>query len=225
MYLQNPWYRTKIIKALLRKFFIINPDKISAEAEIKCELIGDDGNIIAIVSEKTAISGETQKESLEMAGLNDIKLWDINDPNLYTVKVSLVTDGKEADSYTTRIGFRTAELTPQGFMLNGRNVKIMGLNRHQAFPYVGYAMPARAQRRDADILKYELGLNTVRTSHYPQSRHFLDRCDEIGLLVLEEIPGWQHIGDKAWQAVACENVREMIERDWNHPSIFLGASG
>jgi beta-galactosidase len=208
-------------KSLTTEVFISNPAKANTDAEIKCELISGDGNIIASVSEKTAISGETQKESLEMAGLNDIKLWDIDDPNLYTVKVSLVTDGKEADSYTTRIGFRTAELTPQGFMLNGRNVKIMGLNRHQAFPYVGYAMPARAQRKDADILKYELGLNTVRTSHYPQSRHFLDRCDEIGLLVLEEIPGWQHIGDEAWQAVACENVREMIERDWNHPSIFL----
>ncbi len=100
-------------------------------------------------------------------------------------------------------------------------IKIRGLNRHQSYPYVGYAMPSRVQRKDADILKYELGLNTVRTSHYPQSTHFLDRCDEIGLLVFEEIPGWQHIGNEEWKAVACENVREMIERDWNHPSIFL----
>ena len=63
--------------------------------------------------------------------------------------------------------------------------------------------------------------NLVRTSHYPQSRHFLDRCDEIGLLVLEEIPGWQHIGDKAWQDIAVDNVGRMIRRDWNHPSIVL----
>ena len=82
-------------------------------------------------------------------------------------------------------------------------------------------MPERVQRRDADILKYELGLNLVRTSHYPQSVHFLDRCDEIGLLVFEEIPGWQHIGDAEWKKVACQSLREMIERDWNHPSIFL----
>ena len=63
--------------------------------------------------------------------------------------------------------------------------------------------------------------NIVRTSHYPQSRHFLDCCDEIGLLVLEEIPGWQHIGDKAWQDIAVDNVRRMIRRDWNHPSVIL----
>ena len=61
----------------------------------------------------------------------------------------------------------------------------------------------------------------MRTSHYPQSRHFLDRCDEIGLLVLEEIPGWQHIGDESWKQVAIDNVGRMIRRDWNHPSIIL----
>jgi beta-galactosidase len=66
-----------------------------------------------------------------------------------------------------------------------------------------------------------LHCNIVRTSHYPQSRHFLDRCDEIGLLVLEEIPGWQHIGDESWKQVAIDNVGRMIRRDWNHPSIVL----
>ena len=82
-------------------------------------------------------------------------------------------------------------------------------------------MPARVQRRDATILKRELKCNIVRTSHYPQSRHFLDCCDEIGLLVLEEIPGWQHIGDEAWKALAVDNVGRMIRRDWNHPAIIL----
>jgi beta-galactosidase len=77
------------------------------------------------------------------------------------------------------------------------------------------------QRKDADILKYELGCNIVRTSHYPQSTHFLDRCDEIGLLVFEEIPGWQHIGNADWQAISQRDVRAMIERDRNHPSIIM----
>jgi beta-galactosidase len=106
-------------------------------------------------------------------------------------------------------------------MLNGEPVKLRGLNRHQTFPYVGGAMPARVQRRDAWILRRELHCNIVRTSHYPQSPAFLDACDELGLLVLEEIPGWQHIGDKAWQDIAVRNVGEMIRRDWNHPSIVL----
>ncbi|MHC4592705.1 MAG: glycoside hydrolase family 2 TIM barrel-domain containing protein, partial [Planctomycetota bacterium] len=94
-------------------------------------------------------------------------------------------------------------------------------NRHQTFPYVGAAAPARLQRRDAEILKWELGLNIVRTSHYPQSPHFLDRCDEIGLLVFEEIPGWVHIGGAPWKKVTYNDVRQMVVRDRNHPSVVL----
>jgi beta-galactosidase len=77
------------------------------------------------------------------------------------------------------------------------------------------------QRQDAKILREQLHCNIVRTSHYPQSRHFLDCCDEVGLLVLEEIPGWQHIGDDQWKDAAVDNVGRMIRRDWNHPAIVL----
>ena len=82
-------------------------------------------------------------------------------------------------------------------------------------------MSARYQRQDAKIIRKDCNCNIVRTSHYPQSRHFLDACDDLGLLVLEEIPGWQHIGDLAWQDVSVDNVRRMVRRDWNHPSIIL----
>ena len=86
---------------------------------------------------------------------------------------------------------------------------------------MGYAAPARAQRLDADILKYELGCNAVRTSHYPQSHAFIDRCDELGLLVFTEIPGWQHIGGEEWKEQAVRNTEEMIRQYRNHPSIFM----
>jgi len=120
-----------------------------------------------------------------------------------------------------RFGFREAEFRDDGFYLNGERIKLIGLDRHQMYPYIGAAAPKRLQRQDADILKYELGCNIVRTSHYPQSPHFLDRCDEIGLLVFEEIPGWQHIGDSDWQGISLRDVQAMIERDRNHPSIVL----
>jgi beta-galactosidase len=120
-----------------------------------------------------------------------------------------------------RLGIRKAEFRPDGFFLNDQPLKIMGLNRHQSFPNVGYALGPEAQAQDADTLKYELGCNLVRTSHYPQSKAFLDRCDEIGLMVFEEIPGWQHIGGEAFKAQSLKNVEAMIRRDWNHPSIIL----
>ncbi len=153
--------------------------------------------------------------------LSPIERWDLDHPKLYDVVVRLRRGAEVVDTYAVRTGFREARFTPQGFFLNGRHVKLRGLNRHQTFPYVGQAMPARVQRRDAEILKRELKCNVVRTSHYPQSPHFLDACDELGLLVFEEIPGWQHIGDQEWKELACRNVAEMIQRDWNHPSIIL----
>lgn len=144
--------------------------------------------------------------------------WDLDTPNLYTLTVQIEDD----DAVSTRIGWRTAEFREDGaFYLNGRPLKLRGLNRHQTYPYIGAAAPARLQRKDADILKYDLACNIVRTSHYPQSRHFLDRCDEIGLLVFEEIPGWQHIGDEAWKQLALRDVESMIVRDRNRPAIIL----
>jgi beta-galactosidase len=130
-------------------------------------------------------------------------------------------DSQTVDQDERRIGFRQAEFTDHGFELNGKVIKLRGLDRHQTFPFVGQAMPGRPQRSDANILRNKLKCNIVRTSHYPQSRHFLDACDEMGLLVLEEIPGWQHIGDEAWKLLAIDNVGRMIRRDWNHPSIIL----
>lgn len=151
----------------------------------------------------------------------NVELWNINNPKLYEAFVRVSIDSKVIDNVSEKFGFREAIFKCDGFYLNGEKIKLIGLNRHQSYPYVGYAMPKRIQEDDAKILKNDLGINIVRCSHYPQSKHFLNKCDELGLLVFEEIPGWQHIGDEEWKQVAIKNVREMIERDFNHPSIIL----
>ena len=148
-------------------------------------------------------------------------LWHINSPNLYLIRTELLDGGEVVDTHEVKVGFRSAEFRADGFYLNGEKLKIRGLNRHQSYPYVGYAMPKTMQEFDADVLKTELGLNAVRTSHYPQSHHFINRCDEIGLLVITEIPGWQHIGNSEWQDQAVKNVEEMVLQYRNHPSIIL----
>ena len=150
----------------------------------------------------------------------DLKCWDIENPVMYTAKATLTINGK-TDVYKTRFGVRSAEFLADGFYLNGKRIKIRGLNRHQAYPYVGYAMPKSMQEHDAKVLKEELGLNAVRTSHYPQSKYFLDACDDLGLLVFTESPGWQHIGNKEWKEQHLENVKEMVLQYRNHPSIIL----
>ena len=175
----------------------------------------------APVFQSTETTEDPARHTVTLANLRGIELWKLDAPKLYTVHVRLLQDGVPVDEDTRRIGFREAVFTPQGFSLNGEVVKLRGLDRHQTFPFAGQAMPGRVQRRDADILRHELHCNIVRTSHYPQSPHFLDRCDEIGLLVLEEIPGWQHIGPEPWKEVAIDNVSRMIRRDWNHPCIIL----
>ena len=148
-------------------------------------------------------------------------LWDTEEANLYILKTQLYQDKTLLDETETTFGIREAVFKKDGFYLNGRKLRIRGLNRHQSFPYVGYAMPKSMQRLDADLLKKELGLNAVRTSHYPQSHYFLERCDELGLLVFTEFPGWQHIGDDFWKAQAVANAEDMIRQYRNHPSIIL----
>ena len=164
---------------------------------------------------------DTTRHTVQLRNLGSVVLWDIARPKLYSVHVRILHGSQIVDEDSRTIGFRVAHFTDHGFELNGKVVKLRGLDRHQTFPFVGQAMPRRVQRRDAHILRHNFKCNIVRTSHYPQSRHFLDACDELGLLVLEEIPGWQHIGGEAWKALAVDNVRRMIQRDWNHPSVVL----
>jgi beta-galactosidase len=167
------------------------------------------------------VSTAAVAHTVHLDHLNHINLWNLEQPNLYSVRVRLQRGTEVLDEDSRRFGFREAHFTDHGFELNGKVLKLRGLDRHQTFPFVGQAMPGRCQRRDAQILRKQLKCNIVRTSHYPQSRHFLDACDEAGLLVLEEIPGWQHIGDEGWRELSIDNVRRMIRRDWNHPSIVL----
>ncbi|MBQ9923780.1 MAG: glycoside hydrolase family 2 protein, partial [Clostridia bacterium] len=125
------------------------------------------------------LASEAQTETEFSFKAEDAVPWDLDRPRLYEMTVSLLHEGQEADRRTMKIGFRDAEFQADGFYLNGKPVHLRGLNRHQSYPYIGYAAPAGMQRDEANYLKFGLGLNMVRTSHYPQSQHFIDRCDEI----------------------------------------------
>jgi beta-galactosidase len=161
---------------------------------------------------------------LLLAGLGQVGLWSPDSPKLYSVRVTLHAASGQPHSLDVTTGFREARFRSGGFFLNGERLQIFGLNRHQLFPYTGMAAAGRLQRRDAEILRRELNCNMVRCSHYPQSPHFLDACDELGLMVWEEPPGWSYVGARPWQSIAAANMRDMVIRDRNRPSVIVWAA-
>jgi len=189
--------------------------------EVKVEL-REAGNRVASAAQTVKIEniGETNV-NLTLSNLGNVKLWDVDAPHLYEIITTLMRDREPLHEHRMRIGLRDARFELDGFFLNGRRLQIFGLNRHELFPYAGFAMPRRVMRRDADLLRREFNCNMVRCSHYPQSEAFFDACDELGLLAWEELPGWSYIGDEAWQELAVRDIKEMVRRDRNHPSIVM----
>lgn len=159
--------------------------------------------------------------TITLPNLGNVALWDVDSPRLYSVVARLLVDGKPIHDYCVRTGLRDAKFELDGFFLNGRRLQLFGLNRHEIYPYVGGAMPPRVMRRDAEMLRRELNCNIVRCSHYPQSEAFLSACDELGLMVWEETPGWGYLGDDAWKELLVRDVGDMIVRDRNHPAIVI----
>lgn len=189
--------------------------------EIRVRISSECGNVVTdIVDSSGAVISSAVGKAFEL-NVPEAELWSVDSPALYTARVRAMRGGECVDEKSIRFGFRTVKFKSDGFYLNGERLKIRGLNRHQAYAYVGYAMPRSVQELDAEILKNELGVNAVRTSHYPQSQHFISRCDELGLLVFTEIPGWQHIGDEDWKRQAVKNTDEMVRQYMHHPSIML----
>ena len=187
-----------------------------AAVAVRIRLETADGTLLA---EQTAQAAEAGKMQFSVP---DAQPWDTEHPVLHHAVAELLNAaGQPIDRKQVTFGFRTAEFRADGFYLNGKKTFLRGLNRHQSYPYIGYAAPESLQREDARILQEELHCTAVRTSHYPQSPYFLDECDRRGLLVFTELPGWQHIGDAAWKDAACAMLQEMILQNRNHPSIIL----
>ena len=210
-FIEDVYLTTPALNRLQLQITAVNAEN----CKVKVELLNEAGKLVMI-------SKPFAPNSKAAMTFQNAKPWTLDDPCRYTCRVTLLNNaGETKDVWQQKFGFRTAQFKADGFYLNGEKVFLRGLNRHQCYPYIGYAAPESLQREDARILKEELGCVIVRTSHYPQSHYFIDECDRLGLLVFTEIPGWQHIGDEAWKDQAVENVREMVLQYRNHPSIIL----
>lgn len=150
------------------------------------------------------------------------KLWTAETPNLYQVVVCLKHNGKTIHEITQRFGFRTFEVRDgDGLYLNGRRVILKGCDRHSFWPDSGRCLSDAVQVLDIQTMK-AMNMNAVRMSHYPPDADFLDRCDELGLYVLDELAGWHHFYSTETGA---KLVGEMVARDVNHPSILFWDNG
>ena len=198
--------------------FVYTPDLNTAKVSFELSGVFEGEKTVSIMDMEGNIlcRGKTPENEIILKCPEALP-WTVDEPNLYKCCVEL-NDGNYKE---VSFGFRTAVFKTDGFYLNGKKLFIRGLDRHQSYPYVGYAVSDSLQIEDARILKEELSCNAVRTSHYPQSQSFIEACDRMGLLVFTEIPGWQHIGDAEWKKQAVENTREMVLQYRNHPSIVL----
>ena len=193
----------------------------SKSVQIEAQL--EDGARVVAKASETVHLDKIGPSSLTITlpNLGNVTLWDVDRPHLYSIVARLLVDGRPVHDYRVRTGVRDARFELEGFFLNGRRLQLFGLNRHEIYPYVGGAMPPRVLRRDAEMLRRELNSNIVRCSHYPQSEAFLNACDEVGLMVWEETPGWGYLGDEAWKELLVRDVGDMIVRDRNHPAIVI----
>ncbi len=199
-----------------------NDRKRLAKARIGVEVLSPKGKVVAEGHAEAAIApGAERIVNVPLPDVKWPKLWSPDDPALYTVRAKLRDKDRTLDKVRRNIGFRWFAFdADRGFFLNDEPVKLCGMNRHQDYPGIGNALPASFQAYDAVLLK-ELGVNFVRCSHYPMHPAFLDACDQLGIVVYEEIASWQYIGGKQFAANAVQMMEEMISRDRHHPSIVL----
>jgi beta-galactosidase len=193
------------------------PGAVSAEVT---HLLYQGKRIVGRSTGRVSPAGGATERSVQRIVVANPALWSPRRPNLYRLVTTVVGPGGAADRTETRIGIRRIGFDGNRFVINGERMFLRGVNRHQEYPYVGYAVSPSADYRDAKRIK-EAGFDYVRLSHYPQSPAFMAAADALGLVLVDSILGWQYSNpDPAFRAQVLRTCRDMIRRDRNHPSVI-----
>lgn len=206
---------------------VINEQAGTSAVSVNCTLLDLDGREVAgtqsVPQPLAAGAGNTFTQTLEV---KNPRLWHPDHPSLYRLRVRVMEGSANrarlADEQTIRIGIRRIAADPaKGFLINGEPLMLSGANRHQDYPWIGNALSDNAQYRDARKLKEE-GFNYLRLCHYPQSPAMMEACDEVGLLAIVCVPGWQwYQRTDAFQANLAQCEQDMVRWHRNHPSAAL----
>ncbi|MBN1144642.1 MAG: DUF4982 domain-containing protein [Bacteroidales bacterium] len=210
---------------------IDQPAAKSSSVKLGFIITGPDGKVVQTMEtqSKALVSGSTEIE--QAITVPQAKLWSVDEPNLYSAKVQVIANGIETDNVSVTFGIRTIEFSAQkGFLLNGKKVLLKGGCLHHDNGFLGSATIDRAEERRVELMK-AYGFNAIRTSHNPPSKQFLDACDRLGVLVMDEAfdmwerpknPEDYHLYFREWWK---KDLESMIYRDRNHPSIILWSIG
>ncbi len=225
-YITTPEISEKLAKVNIATT-IENNGQNPVEVLVQNQIVDKQGNKLAEEKSKFRV-GKSKQETLQQAlKLKNPKLWSIEAPNLYDMETTVKVNGKTVDQYKTTFGVREIRFdADKGFFLNGKNIKMKGMNLHPDAGSLGTAVPDRSYLRRLQILK-EYGVNAIRCSHNPPTSEFLDMCDSLGFLVIDEaFDKWksgyyEKYFDEWWQ----RDMDAMVVRDRNHPSVVLWSIG
>ena len=194
---------------------VVNADYEDKSVTAESSIIGADGSVLAEGSGEGRVKLREKGVIKYSAEVCNPLLWDCDNPNRYTVKTVLKTNGEEIDENTTRIGFRAVEITVEnGLLLNGKPTFINGVCAHQDFGLTGLAVPENIAKYKVSLMK-EMGANGYRTSHYQQTKSYMDAFDEQGFLVMDEARWFESTKE------AMEQLESLIKRDRNRPSVIM----
>jgi beta-galactosidase len=206
----------------------------SASCTLRTELLDKDGTVVQTAEASQEIEPSGEYEFVQQVRVEKPHLWSAKDPYLYKVRITLFEQGRIIDLYDTPTGIREAVFdSDRGFLLNGERVKLNGVCLHHEAGCLGAAVPERVWERRLELLR-EMGCNAIRTSHNPYAAEFLDLCDRMGFLVINEaFDEWKvgkgQIGPYGYANYFDEwherDVKSFVHRDRNHPSVVLWSAG
>lgn len=199
-----------------------NSSSQATKVSVEQTLLDPRGATVGINKALVTLGAGKDQQTNQKIEVTRPRLWSPDSAYLYTLRTELKADGMTIDVVETRVGIRSIRFTRKdGLLLNGKRLRLVGTNRHQEYPWVGNAVSNGAHYRDFVKIK-EAGFNCVRLSHYPQDPSVYEACDELGLLVIDCIPGWQFMNsDPRFVAQVEQDIRDMIRRDRNHACVLL----